>query len=193
MAVLLLFPITLFLYTLTSKEKTPLGNQFANTLVLLCLTFQLFDLSLFMVRSYNRFHHPVIAMNPLVSSDKWVSLSAQSKHLAITAGDSKTVDAFALFAIENGLTFNSGTNARAIYPVYGGEQETVESVIDNERVRMDTLYILLSPESVRLAEMNYLYHIGSLDGIRYLLLRPRQREFHQGLKEKISEMTDVIQ
>lgn len=87
---------------------------------LVCVLLQVWDLKDFCIESARRFRSPA---NQIADLPEKISGLADKDiaHLFVSDGDARTIDALALFAAENRMTFNKNTNARGIKPVFGGD------------------------------------------------------------------------
>ena len=104
-----------------------------------------------------------------LSQDQWNDIFGNVEHLAITEGDSKIIDAFALMAIENKITFNRSANARGIKNIFGGENIPISELILTKKFEAKTIYILLDQETISVAKKILPEDISEVDGIKYFI------------------------
>ncbi len=139
-------------------------------MLVFCLLIQLIDLSEF-IRNYRDRFHDVGISDETRTIDFSDDLSESVKNLAVTDGESKVVDRFALFAVENGLTFNKSANARDIEPIFGETNESVRDMIENQTLRNDTIYILLNSEDQIAASEKYPDSVQITEEYAYLIIK----------------------
>lgn len=166
---LLLFASGRIIYK-RSREMNRNANLLSCMLVI-CLLIQLIDLSGFIRNYRDRFHDVKISDETQQTIDFSDDLSESVKNLAVTDGESKVVDRFALFAVENGLTFNKSANARDIEPIFGETNESVREMIENRTLRNDTIYILLNSEDQIAASEKYPDSLQITDDYAYLIIK----------------------
>jgi len=131
---------------------------------------QIIDFSDFILSYQNRFHQIADReVTTQLSQDQWNDIFGNVEHLAITEGDSKIIDAFALMAIENKITFNRSANARGIKNIFGGENIPISELILTKKFEAKTIYILLDQETISVAEKILPEDISELDGIKYFI------------------------
>ena len=124
------------------SEKYP----FLVMTAVLCVLLQIFDLKEFCLHTAERFRDP---SNPIaeITQDVSDALSGNVRHLYSDSGDSKTVDALALFAANHHMTFNRIANARGIKPVFGDEILDMRS-LDCSQIRPESVYIYFSADDL---------------------------------------------
>ena len=135
-----LYYLVLFvsLYVLAKKSET---GKFTVYIVLLCVILQAADLNGFHRQTAERFRHPD---NDLPELDELLreAIPDETIHLYCSDGDSKTVDALALFAADHHITFNKSANARSIEHIYGGDQMEMAD-LSCSQLKMGSVYIYL--------------------------------------------------
>ena len=115
------------------------NRQILSALVITCTFLQMMDFQVFFRDCAERFRNPgnQIAAVP----DEFINLLPENTaHIYSSEGDSKIVDAFALYAADHQLTFNKSANARGIRHIYGGDELDLESVTCRN-VETDSVYI----------------------------------------------------
>lgn len=139
------------LYVLVKKT----GNgKIAVFIAALCVILQAVDLNDFHRQTAERFRNPG---NDLPELDELLreSIPDETIYLYCSDGDSKTVDAFALFAADHHMTFNKSANARSIEHIYGGDQLEMNE-LSCSHLQLGAVYVYLSgdeyPESLDFCE-----------------------------------------
>ena len=138
--------------------------------LIICMSLQFVDLSGFMKSYRDRFHEIDTAAKTL-NTELLTELSASVTNLAVADGESKIIDQFALFAAENGLTFNRSANARDIEPIFGEINESVREMIENQTLRKNTIYILLNLEDQVTASEKYPDSLQKTEDYAYLIIK----------------------
>ena len=111
-------------------------------IMLFCSIIQIIDLHQFHQETAYQFRNPENTLVELpVEFTKLITDDAA--HFYCSAGDSKTIDALALFAIDNKMTFNRSANARGIRHIYGGDELEMEN-INCDDIRSDSVYVYLT-------------------------------------------------
>ncbi len=130
--------------SLRMLSALPYRKKILCSAVMVFALIQAFDLKDFFMDSARRFHSPG---NPVIDLPSGFSdlVSGRISHLYVSDGDAKTLDALALFAAENCLTFNKSTNARGIKKVWGGDELAMEN-LTCEQVDPDSGYLYLSDD-----------------------------------------------
>jgi hypothetical protein len=153
-------------YAKKNKKFRPIFT----VIITLCFVVQIIDFSDFILSYQNRFHQIADReVTTQLSQDQWNDIFGNVEHLAITEGDSKIIDAFALMAIENKITFNRSANARGIKNIFGGENIPISELILTKKFEAKTIYILLDQETISVAEKILPEDISELDGIKYFI------------------------
>lgn len=109
-----------------------------------CALLQMFDLKDYCIQTGERFRNPAntIAAIPQEFTDM---IPEETVHLYVSDGDSKTVDAMALFAADHHMTFNRIANARGIKPVFGGDVFDMQT-LTCDQIIPGSVYLYLKPE-----------------------------------------------
>ena len=148
-----LYYLVLFvsLFVLAKKSE---NNKNTVLITALCVILQAADMNGFHRQTAERFRNPGNNLPELADSLR-ESIPDETTHLFCSDGDSKTVDALALFAADQHMTFNKSANARSIEHIYGGEQlEMIE--LSCSQLQPGSVYIYLSqdeyPENLDLCE-----------------------------------------
>ena len=148
-----LYYLVLFvaLYVLAKKSE---NNKIAVLLAALCVILQAADMNGFYRQTAERFRNPGNNLPELAGSLR-ESIPDETIHLFCSDGDTKTVDALALFAADHHMTFNKSANARSIEHIYGGDQLEM-SELSCSQLQPGSVYVYLSgdeyPENLDLCE-----------------------------------------
>ena len=134
------------------------------------MSLQFVDLSGF-IKSYRDRFHEIDTAAKTLNTELLTELSASVTNLAVADGESKIIDQFALFAAENGLTFNRSANARDIEPIFGEINESVREMIENQTLRKNTIYILLNLEDQVTASEKYPDSLQKTEDYAYLIIK----------------------
>lgn len=106
-----------------------------------CLLLQYLDLHVFYMDTAERFRKTKNSL-PELTQDLIDSIPNDVQHLYCSEGDSKTVDALALFAADHQMTFNQSANARGIKHIYGGDELDLKS-LSCSQIQANSAYIYL--------------------------------------------------
>ncbi len=114
------------------------------------MVLQWVDLTICVRDVYTRFRFPANVLHEVDPS--FDNFSEGKQALFVSDGASKEIDAFALYAVEHHMSFNRGTNARGIKPIYGGDVVDF-SLLTCETITPDSIYVFLDnnglPESCK--------------------------------------------
>lgn len=157
-----------------SMKFSPNRKKVISGIILGLFMLQVLDLTPWFLAYYDRFHTPP-ARSSILSVSDWSDLIGQTAHVAVSDGDASLIDKFALLAVNQSKTFNSGANARSIKPVFGGDNLPIEFLLAQDMLPTDTLYILLNDSAAALAEGKYPNQVSELGNIKYLLVRQDPR------------------
>lgn len=109
--------------------------------VVVCAFLQLMDFQVFFKECAERFRNPGNQIAKV--SDEFINVVPKNTaHLYSSSGDSKIVDAFALYAVDHHMTFNKSANARGIKHIYGGDELDLNSMTCR-LLQPDSIYIYL--------------------------------------------------
>lgn len=136
-----LYYLVLFasLYLLAGRSK---NERFVEIIIVLCVILQSVDLHGFHRETAERFRNPANIL-PELPEALVSSIPEGTSHLYSSDGDSKIVDALALFAADHHMSFNRNANARNIEHIYGGDPLAMAS-LSCDQIRPDSVYIYLS-------------------------------------------------
>lgn len=162
-------------FALLNRKENRNSRLFSRKWVLpgalsLLLLVQIVDLSGFLRQFYSRFHEIDQSDQIILNDDIFESIQGPVRHVAVTDGPSQVIDAFSLFAVENGCTFNRSANARNIRPIYGRTNESVHDMIENGTFDKETIYFLLNENDQMAAFEKYPEWYVASDPYPYLYI-----------------------
>ena len=118
------------------------GNKvFLYFLAFGCVILQFTDLHQFFQKTAARFRSPANEITA-IPVDFYDLIPEGTLHLFCSEGDSKSMDALALFAAEKRLTYNRSANARGIKSIFGGGPVDLSSMTCG-MVMDDAVYVYL--------------------------------------------------
>ncbi len=127
-------------------SRSSLNKKFLCCLAAVCALLQIADLYNFCLNAAERFRDPVNIIAELPPDlDKVIPENAM--HLYVSDGDSKSIDALALFAADRHLSYNHMANARDIKHVFGGEKIDMKT-LNCDMVQPDAVYLYLRQEDI---------------------------------------------
>ncbi len=130
----------LVLFGCASALSKSQKKRFTAFLIGFCLLLQIIDFSNFRTGYYRRFHSVSDVSENLTAE---LTFPSGTKHIAVSDGKSSDKNQLALFAADHHLTFNQSANARAIQPIFGGPDLTIEETFDQKAFKKDTVYFIL--------------------------------------------------
>ena len=127
-------------------SRSSLSKKYICMLAVICALLQAADLHDYWLSAAERFRDPsnIIADIPAELDDL---IPENNKYLYVSDGDSKTIDALALYAADRHLSYNHMANARAIKPVFGGDKIDMKK-LDCNMILQDSVYLYLSKEDI---------------------------------------------
>ena len=144
------------------------SNNILTAVVFACAFLQMVDFQVFFKDCADRFRNPEnqIAAVP----EEFIKILPENTvHLYSSEGDSKIVDAFALYAADHHMTFNKSANARGIKHNYGGDEIDLNSMTC-QNVEPDSVYIFHTKVSFPENLMNCAgFDVTDLDGIKVVI------------------------
>ena len=136
-----LYYLVLFSSLSVISEKTGMKSVLSS-LIFVCAVLQVIDLQVFIRQCADRFRNPTNQITE-ISGNIIDKMPENIVHLYSSDGDSRTVDAFALYAADHGLTFNTSADARGIERIYGGDVFVPEELTCSQ-LRTDSVYLYFS-------------------------------------------------
>ena len=136
-----LYYLVLFSALSVISEKSDMKSIF-NSLVIACVVLQIIDMQAFIRQCADRFRNPANQIAE-ISGTIIGEIPDITAHLFSSEGNSRTVDAFALYAADHNMTFNKSADARGIERIYGGDVIVPEELTCSQ-LRTDSVYLYFS-------------------------------------------------